>query len=99
MLLLPSTEWLGIARSALGPGSRSSSTRRPSAAGCWSRSTVTVLSIPVDQLVGGGVVVGDRLRLAQLGDDVLGQHLAELHAPLVEGIDVPDRPQVKTLCS
>ena len=27
----------------------------------------------------------------QLGDDPLGQHLAQLHAPLVERIDVPDR--------
>ena len=27
----------------------------------------------------------------ELGDDALRQNLAQLHAPLVEGIDLPDR--------
>ena len=29
-------------------------------------------------------------RALNLCDDVLGQHLAELHAPLVEGVNLPD---------
>ncbi len=32
------------------------------------------------------------LGVSQLRQDALGQHLPELHAPLVEGIDVPDGP-------
>ena len=32
-----------------------------------------------------------RGRAFQLRNDGLGQHLAQLHAPLIEGIDVPNR--------
>ena len=28
----------------------------------------------------------------ELGDNALGQHLAQFHAPLIEGIDLPERP-------
>ena len=31
------------------------------------------------------------VRALELGDDRLRQHLAQLHAPLVERVDVPDR--------
>jgi hypothetical protein len=31
------------------------------------------------------------LRGAELGQDPFGEHLAELHAPLIERVDVPDR--------
>ncbi len=48
--------------------------------------------VAADQRVRGGVVLELRLGLAlELGDDRLGQRLAELDAPLVEGVDVPDR--------
>src|SRR5256885_577471 len=47
--------------------------------------------IALDEVVGGAVVAELGLRLAlQLRDDVLGQHLAELNAPLIERIDDPD---------
>src|SRR6185436_2304482 len=45
-----------------------------------------------DQGVRRAVVAELRLRLAlELRDDPLGQHLAQLDAPLVEGVDLPDR--------
>src|SRR3954447_14597626 len=49
--------------------------------------------IAADQCVGRGVVRERRLlgRL-QLRDDPLRELLAQLHAPLVEGVDLPDRP-------
>ena len=47
--------------------------------------------IALDQRVGRGVVRELRLVGPQLGGDPLGQHLAELDAPLVERVDVPDR--------
>src|SRR4051794_26998094 len=50
-------------------------------------------SVAADQGVGGGVVGELRLALRlELGDDPLGEHLAELDAPLVERVDVPDHP-------
>src|SRR2546422_8129097 len=49
-------------------------------------------AIAADQIVRGTVVLELRRRLTfEFGDDALGQFLAELHAPLVEGIDVPNR--------
>src|ERR1700722_17400743 len=51
-----------------------------------------LLAITPDQIVGGAVMLERRLRRAfELWNDALGQRLAELHAPLVEAIDVPDR--------
>src|SRR5580765_121364 len=49
-------------------------------------------AIAADQCVGGAVVlqVGLGVR-AELTRDLLGQHLAELDAPLVEGVDGPHR--------
>ena len=44
----------------------------------------------VDQTVGGAVVAADGRVPRHLGLDGLGQLLAELHAPLVVGVDVPD---------
>src|SRR5581483_6652255 len=47
--------------------------------------------IPPDELVGRGVVVQVGLaRGLQLRDDPARERLAELHAPLVERVDVPD---------
>src|SRR3954447_1972095 len=40
---------------------------------------------------GGGVEAGDVGALGPGGFDALGEDLAELDAPLVEGVDVPDR--------
>src|SRR3954468_23609635 len=54
-------------------------------------SAVAQAAIAADQCVGRAVVRERRLALArQLGADALRQHLAELDAPLVERIDVPD---------
>src|SRR5438309_882251 len=51
------------------------------------------LAVPADEGVGGAaVVLGDVALGGQLTGDAAGQHLAQLHAPLVERVDVPDRP-------
>src|SRR4029453_1703202 len=48
-------------------------------------------AVAADQGIGGAVVCERRLLSAfQLGDDVAGQHLAQLHAPLIQGGDVPN---------
>ena len=44
----------------------------------------------VDQPIGGAVVSVDAALSHHLGLDGLGQLLAELHAPLVVAVDVPD---------
>lgn len=44
----------------------------------------------VDETVGAGVVVGDRLVVLQIVEDDLRQLLAQLNAPLIVGVDVPD---------
>src|ERR1051325_3379171 len=60
---------------------------------CMSSFSVPEPAIPADQVVGRAVVAELGLGLAlELGDDALGQHLAELDAPLIERVDVPDRP-------
>ena len=46
--------------------------------------------VVVDQAVGGGGVGGHDSRLLQFRQNGLGKLLAKLHAPLVEGVDVPD---------
>ena len=49
------------------------------------------LAVAADQVVGRAVVAELGLGLAlQLRDDALGQHLAQLDAPLIERVDVPD---------
>src|SRR6476469_9533274 len=49
-------------------------------------------AIPLDQLVGGAVVLQVRVCLGlQFRDDLLGELLAQLDAPLIEGSDGPDR--------
>src|SRR3984893_17745723 len=49
------------------------------------------LVVAADQVVGRTVMAELWLGLAlELGDDALGQNLAEFDAPLIEGIDVPD---------
>src|SRR5437899_6072995 len=66
----------------------------------WSCSSTRLISSPrlarsvaTDQGVRRAVVLQLRLRLAlELRDDPLRELLAELHAPLVEGIDVPNGP-------
>src|SRR4029453_13410530 len=48
-------------------------------------------AVAADEGIGGAVVCERRLlRACQLGDDMAGQHLAQLHAPLIEGVNVPD---------
>src|SRR5579859_3310218 len=49
-------------------------------------------AIAPDEGVGGGVVSERGLVVGgELGNDPRGEHLAELHSPLVEGVDSPDR--------
>src|SRR5262249_40466705 len=46
------------------------------------------LAVTTDQIVGRAIVAEPGLRLAlELGNDALGQNLAEFDAPLIEGID------------
>src|SRR5947209_15772704 len=56
------------------------------------RYRVAKLAGSTDQRIGGRVVLqlwlGSRL---ELGNDPGGEHLSQLDAPLIEGIDVPDR--------
>src|SRR5690348_10477395 len=60
--------------------------------GCdWSFGTLE-RAVAADQRIGGGVVIELRIcRALELRDDALCQHLAQLNAPLVEGVDPPDR--------
>src|SRR4051812_40113929 len=52
----------------------------------------TEAAVAPDQRVGGAVVPQLRLGVGlELRDDRLRQHLAQLHPPLVEGVDAPDR--------
>jgi len=56
-------------------------------------SAAAVSPVVVDQGVGRTVVSQLRRPLGlQLRNDPLGEHLAQLHSPLVEGVDPPDRP-------
>src|SRR5262252_6925654 len=68
---------------------------RPIIPSCMAVSLLAGLELAVaaDEGVGRAVVLegGVRARL-QLADDALGEHLAQLDAPLVEGVDAPDRP-------
>src|SRR5688572_11867861 len=55
------------------------------------RSQALELAIAPDQVVGGAVVPKFRLgRAIQLWNDPLRQHLAQIDAPLIEGVDVPN---------
>src|SRR3984893_16429458 len=57
-----------------------------------SSTLLSLLSIAADEGVGGTVMFELRLSGAfQLGDDSLGEDLAQLDAPLVERIDIPPR--------
>src|ERR1700684_831365 len=50
-----------------------------------------LLAVAADVVVGGSIMLQPRvIRSLNLGNDVLGQHLAQLNAPLIEGIDLPD---------
>lgn len=44
----------------------------------------------VNQAIGGAVILGSSLVVIQLRQDLLGNLLAVLHTPLIEGIDIPD---------
>src|SRR5207245_11788915 len=60
---------------------------------CWPSRSPLALALPIapDEVVRRAVVAELGLRLAlELGDDVLGQHLAQLDPPLIERVDVPD---------
>src|SRR5271168_3805887 len=49
------------------------------------------LAVAADKVVGGSIMLQPRIiRSLNLSDYVLGQHLAQLDAPLIEGIDLPD---------
>ena len=49
------------------------------------------LAIAADEVVCGRVVFQRGLRRAlKLGNDALSQHFAQLDAPLIEGVDLPD---------
>src|SRR4051812_43314047 len=48
------------------------------------------LLVEVDQSTGRGVVAGDRRVAVELGQDLRSELLAELDAPLIEAVDVPD---------
>src|SRR5579862_1049041 len=52
-------------------------------------STLQLL-VSSDQRIRRAVVLARR-RTLKLRDDVLGQHLAQFHTPLIEGVDLPDR--------
>src|SRR5262247_3072698 len=69
---------------------------------CMAVSLLAGLEVAVaaDEGVGRAVVLegGFRARL-QLADDALGEHLAQLDAPLVEGVDAQIVPWVNTECS
>ena len=46
-----------------------------------------------DERIGGTVVFQRRLvGLLKLRNDLLRQNFAEFHAPLIEGVDLPDGP-------
>src|SRR3984885_2557401 len=60
---------------------------------CSSSITHALLEFAVaaDKVVGGSIMLQPRIiRSLNLGNDVLGEHLAQLDAPLIEGIDLPD---------
>src|SRR5215467_10839505 len=62
---------------------------------CMAVSLLAGLEVAVaaDEGVGRAVVLESGLRARfQLADDALGEHLAQLDTPLVEGVDAPDRP-------
>src|SRR5215469_15536813 len=69
---------------------------RPIIPSCMAVSLLAGLELAVaaDEGVGRAVVLEGGFRAArfQLADDALGEHLAQLDAPLVEGVDAPDRP-------
>src|ERR1700684_3062914 len=60
---------------------------------CSSSITRALLEFAVaaDKVVGGSIMLQPRIiRSLNLGNDVLGQDLAQLDAPLIEGVDLPD---------
>src|ERR1700691_6058106 len=60
---------------------------------CSSSITHALLEFAVaaGKVVGGSIMLQPRIiRSLNLGNDVLGQHLAQLDAPLIEGINLPD---------
>src|SRR5207302_1873129 len=63
------------------------------AARCWPSRSPRAPALPIapDEVVRRAVVVELGLRRAlELGDDALGEHLAQLDPPLIERVDVPD---------
>src|ERR1700727_1005874 len=56
------------------------------------QNQLLVLPIPPNQAVRRAVMTQLRLLWTfELWDDLLSQHLAQLHAPLIERVDIPDR--------
>ena len=48
-------------------------------------------AVAADKVVGGSIMLQTCIiRGLNLGNDVLGQHLAQLDAPLIEGVDLPN---------
>src|SRR6185437_11394434 len=78
---------------------RSCSSRDRRRPGCTVRADVRAasdwpleLAIAPDQRIGRAVVLKLGLTCAlELGNDPLGESLAQFHPPLIEGIDLPDR--------
>src|SRR6476661_8108581 len=54
-------------------------------------SLLTGRAVAADECVGGAVVREFRISGGQLVGDLLGEYLAKLDAPLIEGVDGPDR--------
>src|ERR1700692_2573794 len=52
-----------------------------------------LLAVAADKVGGGCIMLQGRLCGGlNLGNDVLGEYLAQFHAPLIKGVDMPDRP-------
>src|SRR5258706_10430240 len=57
----------------------------------WSSLGLLMFPVAPDQGIRGTIVVKHGLYLAfNFGEHALGEHLAKLHPPLVEWIDLPD---------
>src|ERR1700758_1323500 len=51
----------------------------------------SLLLVTLDKGIGRAVVLAAGVLAFEFADNLLGQNLAEFHAPLIERIDLPDR--------
>ena len=63
----------------------------------YARHLSLVLLEPLDQPVGGAVVVQFSVGLCKFREDLLGELLAEFNTPLVVTVDVPNHALYKNL--